>query len=158
MTRRLSVFFWRSALPVLLLVPCFSCSSGGNSLDGSVGSIYDLSFNSIVITLQGTSVEIRYVGSSGDPADLVVDIANIADPSGSSINLAQNDPVTHQLRGSLHNVSDGTTTDLGIEFGSVVFNQVPTVGSNLSGYFAATLSDPSGYTLDGDFSGTVNAE
>ena len=50
---------------------------------------------------------------------------------------------------------DGSTNQLMVTFGSVVFDQVPKVGSTLSGQFNATLAD--GYTLNGTFAGTVNA-
>jgi hypothetical protein len=141
-----------------LLLP-LSCSSGSNSLTGSESQVYDLSFNSVVILLEvtdgETDVSIKYMGSSGDPAILVVDITNIANVAGSSIDLTQDDST--QERGVLQNVNgdgNGTTTDLTIARGTVTFDQVPKVGSKLSGTFNATLTD--GYTLDGDFSATVS--
>jgi hypothetical protein len=141
-------------LAALAAVPSLSCSSGGNSLTGSVSQVYDLSFSSIVIELEDQSVSIKYVGPSGDPAVLVVDIANLASVANVSINLTQLD--NGQPRGVLQNVGE-VTTDLPIMIGTVVFDQAPTVGAQLSGNFAATLSNPSGYTLDGNFSGIVNA-
>jgi hypothetical protein len=141
---------------LLLLLPILACSNAGDSLNGSVSQVYDLSFNSITITQYDQQVQIEYVGDNGDPAVLTVNISDLSPISGSSINLVSMVPGTQQFRGVLQNV--GTVTkELDIEIGSVVFNQVPTVGSSLSGSFSTTLSDPAGYTLDGTFSGTVNA-
>jgi len=144
---------WLSTL-LLLVVPALACSTSGDSLTGSLSQLYDLSFNSITITMLGSSVSIKYVGSNGDPAMLVVETANIADVANSSIDLTQ--LVSGQPRGVIQNVGT-VTTDLPIEIGTVVFDNVPKVGSSLSGHFAATFSNPSGYTLNGDFSGTVYA-
>jgi hypothetical protein len=131
-----------------------SCSDSSNQLYGSASQLYDLSFNSVTIVLQGDSVSIEYIGSQGDPAILVVDFADILNVADSSIDLTQLD--SGQPRGVLQRIGT-VTTDLPIERGTVVFDQVPKVGSNLSGHFAATLADPAGYTLDGNFSATVTA-
>jgi len=131
-----------------------SCGDSSNQLYGSASQLYDLSFNSVTIVMQGDSVSIEYIGSQGDPAILVVDFANIVNVANSSIDLTQLD--SGQPRGVLQSVGT-VTTDLSIEQGTVVFNEIPKVGSNLSGHFAATLSDPAGYTLDGNFSATVEA-
>jgi hypothetical protein len=151
MTRR--GFALLASLAWLACLACFGCSSDSNTLTGSMSQMYDLSFDSVNIILQGTSVAIKYVGSSGDPAVLVVDIANIANVAGSSIDLTQLD--SGQRRGVLQRVAT-VTTDFPLQRGTVVFNQVPQVGSPLSGHFATTLSNPAGYTLDGDFSATVS--
>jgi hypothetical protein len=146
---------WPFALSLLVLP--LGCSGNGNSsLYGSVAQVYDLSFDSVVIVLeqQSSSVSIKYVGSNGDPAVLIVDIANISNVAGSKIDLTQLDGM--QPRGVLQNVGS-VTTEFPIELGSVTFDQVPKVGATLSGVFAATLSNPSGYTLDGSFSAKVNA-
>lgn len=138
----------------VVLLSLLGCSDKPNQLYGSASQMYDLSFNSVTIVLQGTSVSVQYVGSQGDPAILVVDFANIANVSGSAIDLTQLD--SGQPRGVLQRV-DAVTTDLPIELGTVEFDQIPKVGSQLSGHFAATLANPAGYTLDGDFSATVTA-
>lgn len=148
MTRRLGVL---SAVVLAL-----GCSGGGNSLTGSESQVYDLSFDSIVIVLQGDVVSIKYVGSNGDPAILVVNTADIVNVANSTIDLTQLD--SGQPRGTLENVNgggDGVTNELPIERGTVVFDQVPKIGATLSGQFNTTLTD--GYTLNGNFSGTVNA-
>ena len=152
----LSLRFLLPSLTLLTLAP-LGCSSGSNSLSGSESQVYDLSFNSVVIVLQGSTVSIKYAGSNGDPAILAVDIANLTPVSGSSIPLTGPDPATGQPRGVLHNVdSTGVTNQLSMKVGSaVVFDQVPKIKSTLSGQFNATLTD--GYTLDGTFSATVSA-
>jgi hypothetical protein len=124
-----------------------------NSLSGSDSEVYGTSFSSVVITLEGSSVAIKYVGTSGSTV-LVVDTANIANVAGSSIDLTQLD--NEQSRGAIEYLGP-FTTDLHIKSGSIVFNQVPTVGSSLSGHFSTTLADPSTHTLNGTFSGTVGA-
>jgi len=152
--RRGAVNLW---LPVLVgLVLPLGCSKSLNSLSGSEGQVYDLTFDSVLIVLQGTSVSIKYVATGGgDPAILVVDTANISNVAGSSIDLTQLD--SGQVRGVLENVNgaDGVTNPLMITFGNVVFDQEPKVGATLSGQFNATISD--GYTLNGVFSGKVHA-
>jgi hypothetical protein len=85
----------------------------------------------------------------------VVDVANLASVAGVSIDLTQLD--SGQPRGVLENVNgggDGVTDQLMISRGTVVFDQTPKIGANLSGSFNATLVD--GYTLDGTFSAPVN--
>ncbi len=146
----------RKAFALLAAVPLLSCSgSSQNSLSGSMTQLYDPSFSNVNIVLQGQSVAIQYVnGTSGDPAVLVVDFAHIANVSGSTIDLTQLD--SGQPRGVLQRIS-GVTTNYPLERGTVTFDQVPAVGASLSGNFATTLADPAGYTLDGDFSGTVTA-
>jgi hypothetical protein len=136
-----------------LLVSCGG-SQSGNSLAGSESQVYDLSFSSVIITLQGTYVSVKYVGSSGYPALLVVNTANVEQVANVSIDLTQ--LVAGQPRGVLQNVNGGgtgVTNQLTIMLGSVVFDRVPSVGATLSGEFSATLTD--GYTLDGTFSGKV---
>jgi len=144
---------WRGALVAASLV-LTACSSSSNQLSGSLGQIYDLSFNSVTIVLQGKSLSVQYIGSGVDPAVLVVDLTNIVNVAGSSIDLTQ--LVNGQPRGVLQRVGT-VTTDLPIERGTVTFDQVPQVGQTLSGDFHATLSNPEGYTLNGGFSSTVTA-
>jgi hypothetical protein len=138
-----------------LALPCLSCSSNANKLYGSMSQIYDLSFNRVNIVLEGSSASIEYVdNSSGDPAVLIVDFANIQNVAGSSIDLTQLD--SGQPRGVLQRISN-VTTDFPIERGTVTFDQVPQVGSQLTGTFDITVTLPAGYTLDGNFSATVTA-
>jgi hypothetical protein len=136
-------------------LPLLGCSSNGNKLYGSMSTMYSLSFNSVNIILQGTMVQIQYVSNgNGYPAQLIVDFTNIQNVAGSAIDLTQLDG--GQPRGVLQRVST-VTTDFPIERGSVTFDQVPQVGQKLSGSFVTTLSNPSGFTLDGDFDDTVTA-
>jgi hypothetical protein len=121
-----------------------------------MSQMYDLSFDSVTIILQQTSVSIAYIkNGNGDPAQLIVDFANIQNVAGSSIDLTQLD--MGQPRGVIQRVSS-VTTDYPIERGSVTFDETPQVGAKLSGSFVTTLSNPSGFTLDGDFSATVTAQ
>ena len=149
MTRRLGVL---SAVVLAL-----GCSGGGNSLTGSESQVYDLSFDSIVIVLQGDVVFIKYVGSNGDPAILVVNTADIVNVANSTIDLTQLD--SGQPRGTLENVNgggDGVTNDAPHSSAEPSSStRCPSIGATLSGQFNTTLTD--GYTLNGNFSGTVNA-
>jgi hypothetical protein len=150
-TRRLAAV---SIVGLLLAIGCSSTSA--NSLTGSESQVYDLTFSSVVIVLQGTDVSIKYEASNDDPAILVVNTAEIVNVANSTIDLTQ--LVVGQPRGVLENVNgggDGVTNELTIMRGTVVFDDIPAVGKNLSGQFNATLSD--GYTLNGTFSDTVNA-
>ena len=142
------------AIGVAACLALTGCSSNANQLSGSLGQIYDLSFSSVTIVLQGEHVSVQYIGSSADPAVLAVDLTNIVDVSGSSIDLTQ--LVDGQPRGVLQRVGM-VTTDLPIERGTVTFDQVPQVGQTLTGSFDSTLSNPAGYTLNGSFSATVTA-
>lgn len=144
---------WR-AIVVAAGLALTACSSNSNQLSGSLGQLYDLSFNSVTIVLQGKNVSIQYIGSGVDPAVLVVDLTNIENVAGSSIDLTQ--LVNGQPRGVLQRVGT-VTTDLPIERGTVTFDQVPQVGQTLSGNFHTTLSNPDGYTLNGDFSASVTS-
>jgi hypothetical protein len=140
-----------------LLVLLAGCSStSANTLTGSESQVYDLTFSSVVIELQGTSVRVIYQSTNGEPAILVVDTACLA--SVAEVTIPLTDECEGQLQGVLQNVNgggDGVTEQLMITMGNVVFDQTPTVGSNLSGQFNATLAD--GYTLNGTFSAKVEA-
>jgi hypothetical protein len=145
------------AAALLALVALLGCSQGGggNDLSGSLAGLYDLSFTDVHVIMQGSSVAIQYVnGTSAYPAIVVVDVAHIVNVAGSSIDLTQLD--SGQPRGVLQSI-DTVTTNFPIQQGTLTFNQVPQLGQTLSGTFAITVSNPPGYTLDGDFSGTVVA-
>jgi hypothetical protein len=151
MIRRL---FAASILGFVLSVGC--SSTAANTLTGSESQVYDLSFDSVIIVLQGSSVSIKYESKSSDPAVLVVNTAEIVDVANTSIDLTQ--LVLGQPRGVLQNVNgsgNGVTNDLMVTRGTVTFDEVPTIDKNLSGDFSATLND--GYTLNGTFSSKVNA-
>ena len=145
----------------IVLFVALSCSStAGDTLDGSLSSIYDISFNSVQIIVDGTQVQVTYLGDNGvDPAQLSVQTANLVSVAGVAINLVQPDSGNGQLRGTLYYVgaAGSATQPLPIQQGTVTFNEVPTVGQTVSGSFAATLSSPSGYTLDGTFSAKATA-
>lgn len=143
-----------SILGSVLSVGC--SSTAANTLTGSESQVYDLTFDSVIIVLQGTFVSIKYESKSSDPAILVVDTAEIVDVANSSIDLTQ--LVLGQPRGVLQNVNgsgNGVTNDLMVVRGTVTFDEVPAVGKKLTGDFSATLSN--GYTLNGTFSSKVNA-
>ena len=142
------------AIAVAACLAVTACSSNSNQLNGSLGQIYDLSFKSVTIVLQGDNVSVQYIGSGVDPAVLVVDLTNIVNVAGSSIDLTQ--LVNGQPRGVLQRVGT-VTTDLPMTGGTVTFDQVPQVGQTLTGNFHSTLSNPAGYTLNGDFSATVTS-
>jgi hypothetical protein len=144
---------WRGIV-VAACLAMTACSSNSSQLNGSLGQIYDLSFNNVTIVLQGKNVSVQYIGSGVDPAVLVVDLTNIVNVAGSSIDLTQ--LVNGQPRGVLQRVGT-VTTDLPMQGGTVTFDQVPQVGQTLSGNFHSTLSNPAGYTLNGDFSATVTS-
>ena len=74
------VIRWRSLAFIALIV--VACSSSSNSLTGSVSQEYDLSYNSVVILLQGSSIQVKYVGDDGDPCLLAVDIGNLQSIAG----------------------------------------------------------------------------
>jgi hypothetical protein len=143
-------------IPSFLSLGCTKAAA--NSLTGSESQVYDLTFNSVLITLQGTVVSIKYEdGTSTDPAVLIVNTVEIENVANSSIDLTQL-VQGGQLRGVLYNVNgsgNGVTNDLMVTRGTVTFDQVPKVDKTLTGEFAATLSD--GYTLNGTFSSKVIA-
>ena len=142
----------------IVLIVVLSCSAtAGDTLDGSLSSIYDLSFNSVGVVVDGTQVQVTYNGDNGvEPAQLSVDTSNLAAVAGVAINLVQVNSGNGIARGNLQYIG-GVATPLPIQLGTVTFNQVPTVGQTCSGSFAATLSSPSGYTLDGTFSAKATA-
>ena len=126
MTRRLGVL---SAVVLAL-----GCSGGGNSLTGSESQVYDLSFDSIVIVLQGDVVFHQVRRFERRSAILVVNTADIVNVANSTIDLTQLD--SGQPRGTLENVNgggDGVTNELPIERGTVVFDQVPKIGAPCPG-------------------------
>ena len=86
---------------------------------------------------------------------LIVDLTNIVERGRGAPSISRSS-VNGQPRGVLQRI-ETVTTGCGWGRGPVTFDEVPAVGKNLSGNFHATLSDPSGYTLNGSFSATVTA-
>jgi len=142
---------WLSTL--LLLLPALSCSSSTNSLSGSLSQAYDLSFDNVIIILQGPSVEVQYLKTDGSGWELVVNTSQIADVSGSTINLMNPLP-NGQATGVLSYIGT-VTTEFTLQRGTIVFDEVPKVGTTLSGNFATTTTN--GQTLNGNFSANVSA-
>jgi hypothetical protein len=87
-------------------------------------------------------------------AKLTVRIGDLANLAGNEINLSET--IAGLPRGTLQRV-ESTTTDFPLETGTVRFDQEPKVGTNLSGSFHTTLSEPAGRTLNGDFQAKVEA-
>lgn len=141
---------------VLLGVACSSDS--GNSLSGSMSQVYDLGFDSVNLVRQGSSISVEYLRASGTSAGktakLVVNLANLAKVSGVAIDLTE--VIDGSPRGTLQRVQQ-VTTDYPIQRGTIQFDQDPDPGAEVTGHFSTTLSNPSGRTLNGDFSGKVTA-
>jgi len=142
-------------LPLGLLM-CFlglaGCGDGGKELSGSICAIYDCSFDTVTIRLQGTStIRIDYsVGpvtqSELRAAIVVCDVANFV--------RGQEMPAT-DVR---HIAPDGVGFPTLAE-AACVFNDDLVVGANLSGSFHARFVTEAGTerALMGDFDGTLEA-
>ena len=136
-----------------------ACSKDPNRLYGSVSDIYSLDFNRVQILRVGDQVSIEYQRVSGQSiqamaAKLTVTVGDLANIAGNDINLTES--VAGLPRGTMQRV-ESTTTDFPLQTGIVHFNQEPVAGTNLSGSFHTTFSDPAGRTLNGDFQATVVA-
>jgi len=143
----------------LLTCSLGACSKEPNRLYGSVSDLYSLDFNRVQIQRVSDQVSIDYQQFSGQSvqihvAKLTVTVGDLANLAGNDVDLKEN--VGGQDRGTLYR-KESTQTDFLIKVGKVRFDQEPVAGTNLSGSFHTTLSDPDGRTLNGDFQGTVEA-
>lgn len=143
---------------VLALLGVACSSDSDNTLSGSMSQVYDLGFDSVSLVRQGSSISVEYLRGSGPAAGktakLVVNLANLAKTSGVAIDLTE--IVEGSPRGTLQRVQQ-VTTDYPIQRGTIQFDQDPDPGVEVTGHFSATLSNPAGRTLNGDFSGKVTA-
>lgn len=139
-----------------LLFAGVSCSEDTNKLSGSMSQVYDLGFDRVDLVRQGESISVEYVRGSGagagKTAKLVVNLAGLAQVAGVSIDLTE--VVGGSPRGTLQRVQS-VTTDYPIQRGTIVFEQAPDPGAEVSGHFNTTLANPAGRTLNGEFSAKV---
>ena len=149
----------RFLLASILVISFGSCSKEPNRLYGSLSDVYSLDFNRVQIKRVSDQVSIEYQRVSGQSiqawvAKLTVTVGDLANLAGNDVNLTES--VGGLPRGTMQRV-ESTTTDFPLKVGSVHFNQEPVAGTDLSGSFHTTLSDPDGRTLNGDFQATVVA-
>jgi hypothetical protein len=149
----------RFLLASILAFSLGSCSKDPNRLYGSLSDVYSLDFNRVQIKRVSDQVSIEYQRVSGQSiqawvAKLTVTVGDLANLAGNDVNLTES--VGGLPRGTMQRV-ESTTTDFPLKVGSVHFNQEPVAGTDLSGSFHTTLSDPDGRTLNGDFQATVVA-
>jgi hypothetical protein len=149
----------RLLIASLLVCSLGACSKDPNRLYGSVSDIYSLDFNRVQILRVGGQVSIAYQRVSGQSiqamaAKLTVTVGDLANIAGNDINLTES--VAGLPRGTMQRV-ESTTTEFPLQTGIVHFNQEPVAGTNLSGSFHTTFSEPAGRTLNGDFQATVVA-
>lgn len=139
-----------------LLLASAACSDDENKLSGSMSQVYDLGFDRVDLIRQGDSISVEYVRGdgpgAGKTAKLVVNLAGIAEVGGKSIDLTE--VVGGAPRGTLQRVQS-VTTDYPIQRGTIVFDQAPDPGAEVSGHFNTTVSNPAGRTLNGEFSAKV---
>jgi hypothetical protein len=154
---------------VALLFACglAACGKDANRLYGSVSQVYPLDFDRVRIvrvsdqvSLTNDQVAIEYQRVSESTviakvAKLTVIVGDLANLAGNKVDLTEK--VGGLPRGTLQRVESGGTTDFPLEVGNVRFNQEPTVGTDLNGSFYATLAEPAGRTLNGDFQAMVEA-
>jgi hypothetical protein len=144
-----------AVLGFVLLLGCGD-DLASNSLSGSLSEIYGLDFENVAVTQLGDTIIVKYYKGSGASTATVIkfttDLTGLMVAPGKSIDLAE--LVGGQQRGSLARLVD-TPVQLGILRGLVSFSEVPVGGHPLSGEFHVELSDPSGRTLSGKFSGAL---
>jgi hypothetical protein len=143
----------------LLACSLGACSKESNRLYGSVSDLYSLDFNRVQIKRISGQVSIEYQRVSGQSiqawaAKLTVTVGDLANLAGNDVDLTE--IVGGLPRGTMQRI-ESTTTDFPIKVGTVRFDQEPVAGTDLSGSFHTTLSDPDGRTLNGDFQATVVA-
>jgi hypothetical protein len=140
-----------------LLFACIlaaGCGSSSDQLTGSLSSVYDLSFDKVVVSELQQTLIVEYNRTSGSDPGTVIKFT--ADLSGVTLAPAQPVDLTTlvnmQPRGSLQRLVDSPIA-LGIERGTLTLDESTlTGGQNASGQFNVELSNPNGYTLTGKFS------
>jgi hypothetical protein len=148
----------RPVLSILLLAcGLASCGSDANRLYGSLSQSYKLDFDRVQIIRVGEDVSVEYQRLSGQ--NISAKVAKLTVRVGDLANLAGNDVDLTELvgglpRGTMQRV-ETSTTDFPLQIGTVKFDQEPAAGTELSGKFHTTLSDPAGRTLNGDFKAKV---
>jgi hypothetical protein len=140
-----------------------ACGEDANRLYGSMSQVYPLDFDRVRIirvsdqvSVSSNQVAVEYLRNRDQAkiAKLTVIVGDLANMAGNEINLTEK--VSGLPRGTISRIETGTT-DFPLQIGNVRFDQEPVVGTELSGSFHTTLSDPAGRTLNGDFKAKVEA-
>jgi hypothetical protein len=144
-------------LAVLFLLA--GCGDPPNKLTGSMSQIYKLDFDRVQIVRVGNEVSVEYQRTSNGAvaakvAKLTVQVGDLSNLAGNDIDLTE--LVAGLPRGSIQRV-ETTTTVFPLKVGTAHFDQEPTAGTELSGWFHTTMSEPDGRTLNGDFQAKVEA-
>jgi hypothetical protein len=153
----------RLLLALFLTCGLAACGEDSNRLYGSMSQVYTLSFDRVRIirisdqvTVTSNQVAVEYLRNSDQAkvAKLTVIVGGLANMAGNEIDLTE--MVEGLPRGTVQRI-EKVTTDFPLQVGNVRFNQEPVAGTNLSGSFHTTLSDPAGRTLNGEFDAKVEA-
>jgi hypothetical protein len=146
--------FWLAFLVVIA-----GCGDPPNKLYGSMSQVFKLEFDRVQILRIGGELSVEYQRISNDAvaakvAKMTVKVGDLSNMAGNDIDLLES--VGGLPRGSLQRVESSTTL-FPLKIGTVHFDQEPEPGTELSGWFHTTLSDPDGRTLNGDFQAKVEA-
>ena len=146
----------------LIAATCAGCA--GSSLEGSLGTIIDLRFETVTASQTTDAVTVKYLRAQGAGQDVVLQVtASLAGTSLSpnvSLDLAEEiSPGVQRGTISRNVLNDPRTTFPKLQRGGLRFSSALSPGQKVNGNFSATFADgtdaASGRTVFGDFGATV---
>jgi hypothetical protein len=150
------------AAMALIAATCAGCA--GSSLEGSLGTVIDLRFDTVTASQTADAVTVKYLRAQGTGQDVVLQVtASLAGKALSpnvSLDLAE-EVATGIQRGTISRnvLNDPRTTFPKLKRGNLQFSSTLAVGQKVHGGFSATFADgtdaASGRTVFGDFGATV---
>lgn len=148
---RMRRLFGVALLPLVLMSAGLSACGDGNSLGGSMDTVFSLNFDAVEITYRQTSLVVQYTNGADVVCQVVINTSATPLAANATISGAPFVQTVSLYRAA---ASGGSFAD--VQNGTLVLGDyATTAGGTLSGKFNATLTD--GHTLIGAFDSTIKS-
>jgi len=146
----------------LIAATCAGCA--GSSLEGSLGAVIDLRFETVTASQTADAVTVKYLRAQGAGQDVVLQVTarlagKVLSPNVSFDLAEEISPGVQRGTISRNVLNDPRTTFPMLKRGSLHFSSAFATGQKANGDFSATFADgtdaASGRTVFGDFGATV---
>jgi len=150
------------AATALIAATCAGCA--GSSLEGSLGAVIDLRFETVTASQTDEAVTVKYLRAQGAGQDVVLQVTarlagKVLSPNVSFDLAEEISPGVQRGTISRNVLNDPRTTFPMLKRGSLHFSSAFATGQKANGDFSATFADgtdaASGRTVFGDFGATV---